>query len=398
MEKQEFLQIVDRYLQGQATEGEEKMLRRFFNSFSKEVQTDDEISEAMERLENRMLQRLMQSVKDRTEARQKPAHTHWLSLFRYAAVFLSALLIIGLIPYLKKLSKPGERVAVSAPLRTKSQLSPGGNKAVLKLSDGSVIVLSQASNGVLKTEGNTTVRKTKDGHLIYESKESDADADRSPNTIITPRGGQYQLTLSDGTRVWLNSQSVLTFPSRFHGWERRVHLSGEAYFEVAKAYINEGGRQQRMPFYVDAGTTTVKVLGTHFNIMAYPSAGLQETTLLEGAVMVSNGTSDRKIVPGEQAVIRDSNDRITVRAVSTESIMAWKEGLFWFENTNIDEAMAQIQRWYDAEIVYEGVKPDVAFTGVLPRSSDVAVLLRLLESTRGVKFRTEGRKIIVRSK
>lgn len=395
MDKKEFLELVDLYLSGKATTEQEEILVRFFASFQEEDSKKHMIG-MKEELEARMLHRLMTSIHQPEPAPVSIPGRYGMRSIRGMAAAIAILLLAGSLFYFAGSSKKGLFAGREAEVeKVQPVLQPGGNRAVLKLADGSTIVLSNAANGVLAMQGSTAVKKADDGKLIIVNGKPDVGDNRKINVIETPKGGQYQLTLPDGTRVWLNAESSLSFPTSFGPGERRVELTGEAYFEVAAAYHT--GRRSRKPFLVKSGTMTVEVLGTHFNVMAYPDAPNQETTLLEGSVIVAAGKTRQKISPGEQAFIENKHiPALKVRHVNLESALAWKEGLFVFDNTGIDDAMLQIEKWYDAEVIYEGSKPEVAFTGVLPRSSDVSKVLGLLESAQGVRFTLQGRKIIVR--
>lgn len=368
------------------------MLLRFFDSFQADARWGEQMTALREELESRMLSRLMTSIQAQQSAAHRSSHTFNRSiLFRVAAAVV-LLLAAGSLYFfsgsVKTWYASKDKKEIVEPLQ------PGGNKALLRLADGSTIVLNKATNGVLAMQGSTVVKKTDEGELIYVSNPADGAGHSKINLIETPKGGQYQLTLPDGTRVWLNSESSLSFPTCFGPDERRVELRGEAYFEVAANY--KPGAKVRKPFFVKSGSMTIEVLGTHFNITAYPGSARQEATLMEGSVMVEAGKVRRKISPGQQAFIERSASSLKVREVNLESILAWKEGLFMFDNTDIDEAMQQIEKWYDAEVVYVGQKPEVAFTGVLPRSSEVSEVLDLLESAQGVNFTVQGKKIIIR--
>lgn len=395
MEKKPFLNLIGKYLAGQASVEEEQQLISFFESFQANEAWDEEVMGVKSELEEKMLNRLMQSVQHIPAVSQPEVRIRPVALWRNIAAAIIILIIAGTAFFkLNHRAKPNHVASLAQPA-----LLPGGNKALLKLANGSTIVLNKAANGVLAMQGNIAVRKTQDGQLVYQADKADKSAGGASNTIITPKGGKYELTLSDGTKVWLNAESSLTFPTVFNSNERHVELKGEAYFEVAKVYTNTPNGKVRMPFYVQAKNTKVEVLGTHFNVMAYDDAPDLKATLLEGSVMVKHGNNTQKITPGQQAsIVNGSNAPIEVRTVKTESVMAWKDDLFLFDNTDIVEAMQQIKRWYNADVVYEGVKPDVQFTGVLPRSSEVTKVLSLLESAQGVKFTIDGNRIIVEKK
>lgn len=261
-------------------------------------------------------------------------------------------------------------------------IHPGTNLATLTLANGQIIQLNSAKVGSLSTEGNTIIKKAEDGTIIYNIRSTEPEGKIGINTISTPKGGQYKIILADGTSVWLNADSYLRFPSSFTGNQRRVELSGEAYFEVTK--------DQKKPFIVASKTQTVEVLGTHFDISCYPEEALSRTTLLEGSVKLN----DKVILkPGEQSRIR--GNEVSVVPVDVTNAVAWTEGKFSFENENIKDIMRVISRWYDVEIFYQGEITHQEFSGSVSRSDNIAKVLDLLESTNTVHFKAQGRRIIV---
>ncbi|MEO6707575.1 MAG: FecR domain-containing protein, partial [Ginsengibacter sp.] len=271
----------------------------------------------------------------------------------------------------------------------KNDIAPGGNKAVLTLSNGSSIVLDNAQNGTLTQQGNAKVVKLDNGKLVYQKDENTNAVAVQYNTITTPRGGQYQLVLSDGSKVWLNASSSIRFPTAFTGRERDVEIIGEVYFEVA--------HNVEMPFHVKVNGMDVAVLGTHFNINAYDDEDVTKTTLLEGSIKVSKGNKNTLITPGEQAQIADKNDKIEIKKnVDLEEIVAWKNGKFIFQDVDIHSIMRQLERWYNITVSYEGNMPNEEFVGVISRDVNISQILNMLERTGTVKFKIEGRKIIVK--
>lgn len=277
-----------------------------------------------------------------------------------------------------------------AKLPEKSQMIndvlPGGDKAILTLDDGRKIVLDTASNGELMVQGGT--RLIKEGARVRYDKEADAEKVYY-NTISTPRGGQYRLELADGTKVWLNAASSLRFPSSFLGNDRLVELRGEGYFEVA--------HDASKPFHVRVNNMDVQVLGTHFNINSYGDEQEIKTTLLEGAVLVTNNTGQAYLHPGQQAVIQRGQDYVRVdNNVDVDEVMAWKNGLFSFNNTSLDEIMKQIGRWYNVEVVYESGVPQETFNGTISRNTNLSDVLKVLEYSY-IRYRVEGNVITVLS-
>jgi ferric-dicitrate binding protein FerR (iron transport regulator) len=254
------------------------------------------------------------------------------------------------------------------------------------------VVLDSTNNGAITKQGNVTVIKLDDGQLSYKRSASTTSSTISYNTVSTPRGGQYQLVLTDGTKVWLNAASSLRFPTSFIGNDRRVEITGEAYFEVA--------HDNKKPFFVAVADMNVEVLGTHFNINAYPDERTIKTTLLEGAVKVESQNQSALLVPGEQArllnaPLEDGNRRLqTINHVDLEQVVAWKNGKFQFNQASVETIMRQVSRWYDVEVVFEGPIPDKRFNGKMYRNVNASQVLSILEEG-GIHFRIEGNKVTV---
>ncbi|TZF81550.1 FecR family protein [Pedobacter sp. BS3] len=303
----------------------------------------------------------------------------------------------------------------------KNDIAPGGNKAILTLADGRKISLTDVKDGELAQQSGIRVTKTADGQLVYHVADASSAVPLAYNTLSTPQGGQYQVVLPDGTRVWLNAASSLTYPTTFSGNERLVTLTGEGYFEVAKApLIPQRGKQHALssrlagrgeawvPFIVMAEGQRVEVLGTHFNINAYPDEEVIKTTLLEGSVKVSKPNSAAlldagvKLHPGQQAVLSQvSPTAITVNNdINIEEAVAWKNGYFMFINEPVQSIMRKISRWYNVEIVYQDNLKDKALWGTVSRFKNVSEVLKMLELTGVVHFKIETqyngeRRIIV---
>lgn len=260
-------------------------------------------------------------------------------------------------------------------------IPPGGNKAVLTLANGQTIVLDNAQNGELATQGNTQVSK-QDSALSYNVNGHTASV--SYNTLTTPRGGFFRLTLPDGSTVWLNAASSLRFPTAFIGNAREVQLTGEAYFEVAK--------NASMPFRVTVNNMEVNVLGTSFNINAYADENTVRTTLLDGAVSVSDGTQRSLLQPGDQA--SSGAKGFTLSRPDTDGVIAWKNNMFSFNGANLEQVMRQLSRWYDVEIKYTGPVKERLFVGNISRNYKLSEVLSILNAS-DVQFRIEGKQIIV---
>lgn len=276
--------------------------------------------------------------------------------------------------------------------KDKTVIKPGGNSAVLTLSSGAVIDLEAIENGKVAEEGDVTVTKNQSGQLTYIFNKVVPGKDVKNhlfNTLTTPKGGQYQVNLPDGSKVWLNAASSLKFPSTFSGLsQRKVEMSGEAYFEIAK--------NQKIPFVVVSDKQEVEVLGTHFSINAYADESNTRTVLMEGAVKVRNlsGKSHVVLKPGEEAVLNAGD--IHVQSADFDKAIDWKSGKFIFKNESLERIMRKVARWYDVEVIYTGSVPkQETFSGTVSRFDDVEKVLRRLELTGEVSFRIDERKIIV---
>ncbi|RWY53998.1 FecR family protein [Mucilaginibacter gilvus] len=320
-----------------------------------------------------------------TDNSLKPGRT--LILWGKIAAAAVMLLFVGFcVQYYLRQQQPVQTVAKAVKHPAHDAL-PGGNKAILTLANGKTIILDNAQNGTLAKQGATVVKKTADGQLLYNAA---AMADNSPtpsiNTIVTPRGGQYQVILPDGTKVWLNAASSLRFPIFFTGKTREVDITGEAYFEVAK--------NAAMPFKVKTNRAEIEVLGTHFNIMAYDDETTMKTTLLEGAVNIKSGNFSARLKPGQQAQITANGQSKVVDDVDVDDETAWKNGIFQFRDAGIDMILRQASRWYDVDVIYKGTIPHREFNGRIARSVKASELLNMLEYT-GVKLKIEGKNIIV---
>lgn len=309
-----------------------------------------------------------------------------LTLWRSVSIAATVLIVMS-VGYLLSIRKSSTQSMTGKV----TEVQPGGNKAFLTLSNGKKISLTDAANGSIAAQAGIKIIKTADGQIIYTSENSSAGSGSSQyNTIETPRGGQYQVRLPDGTSVWLNAASKLVYPVNFHGSkERRIQLDGEAYFEVAK--------DKTRPFIVKTGKQEVTVLGTHFNINGYKDEPIISTTLMEGSIKTSNTSSgnSRILSPGQQSTVFSGDGAIDVRNVNTENIISWKNGYFIFDNQDITSIMKVIGRWYDVNIDYQSINKEEKFGGTFSRSSDLDDILKVLKILGNVDFKVEGRTIVV---
>lgn len=272
------------------------------------------------------------------------------------------------------------------------EIEPGTTKATLVLSDGRMLDLDASQNGILASQGNVLVEKNEDGQVTYSSKSDKRISEVTFNTIKIPKGGRYQLTLPDGTKVWLNSVSSLRFPVTFSEESRIVELDGEAYFEVSKQ--SKQSNSQRKPFVVKTFSQEITVLGTQFNVNAYKDEEIAKTTLIEGKVKISSTSSDesKTLSPGEQACFLHGGNIRVIDNVDVEEAIAWKKGIFYFNNTDLSVIMRQLARWYDVDIDTRSI-PQKKFNGELSRDVKLSQVLQMMEKTSGLKFKVEGRRV-----
>lgn len=394
MEKEDFHKLLDKYMSGQASLEEEQRLLNFYGSFKDTAgQTDQEENN---QLGDKIFDRINEKINP-TEESSPSFYVYYIKQFSVAALILMAI-SIGLYFYSnRKLTEaPAEQFAE---INTHNDILPGNNKAILILADGSRISLDDAERGLLASQGNTAITKTSNGEIVYEKNPTDKKKNVpvrfAINTIQTPKGGKYQVRLPDGSKVWLNSASTLSYPTAFTGKERVVKLKGEAYFEIAP--------NKSLPFRVESDDQIVEVLGTHFNVNSYDNEDFTKTTLIEGSVKVILNTKSnisgktRLLKPGEQSSINSSKSDIKIENVDTEKAIAWKNGYFKFKNTPIQEIMREVERWYDVELIYEGNMPTDEFTGFVSNEVNISAVLKILEQSGGVKFTVKGKKLKVKS-
>lgn len=369
--------LVERYAAGQSTDEE---LELFFHLL-KEGNLDGYLTTAMDQAAG------IGTVTENDLAPVKSIRPgRWLG--RAAAAIIVLCLTGGGYFIAHRSDHAGDPLtAVAGP---KQYVAPGGNKAILTLADGSKITLDSAASGSLAQQGGTNVIKEAAGRLVYQAGHA-AAGEVLYNIISTPRGGQYQVELPDGSKVWLNAASSLRYPAAFAGENRKVELSGEAYFEIAKDLHH--------PFVIDVHGEEVKVLGTNFNIMAYENEPVSKTTLIDGSILVhaaSKGGSSVLLRPGQQVTWDDDKVLSAASVADVEQVLAWKNGQFRFSNDNIELIMRQVSRWYDVDVEYRMKKTEgKEFSGIISRYSQVADLLKRLEATGVVHFTIQDKKIIV---
>lgn len=385
--KRYFLKIIKKYNQGIATKEEVEFLESYYDTFESQ---DDLINDENEAEFLDVKRSVKRAADEQIDHYIKKKATRrrllWIGYAAAAIVLVSVSVTLYLTGgHANKKIQPDQAALIR----------PGGNKAVLTLSNGTKILLDDARKGEIAKQSNISITKTANNQIVYaananKSAPGNQLAYQLQNTITTPNGGQYQLVLPDGTVVILNAASSLTYPASFHGNERVVQLDGEAYFEVAK--------NKAMPFRVKSGGQVVEVLGTHFNINAYKDESSIKTTLLEGSVKVSSGTNYTLIVPGQQAAaLNNGSGAILKYTVDVDKETAWKNGLFSFQNDDLHAIMRQVARWYDVRVVYAGNLPREKFTGEISMNSNLSDVFKILE-LNDVHFEVEGKTVTVSAK
>ena len=304
-----------------------------------------------------------------------------LRLFKWMGA-AAAVVVVGVAIYWGT-NSPSSEVVRTSPAE-QMPIVPGGTKAVLTLADGSSIVLDSNAAPTLLNKKEAEILKIQKGQIVYQN--SVAASAAVFNKVSVPKGGTYQLVLSDGTKVWLNAASSLRYPTAFGGQFRSVELTGEAYFEVT--------HNGHLPFRVRAKGAEVEVLGTHFNVKAYNDEKALKATLLEGRIKLVTDAGKSVIMhPGQQAEVKDEDISIN-NNVDLDQAVAWQKGLFVFDNTPLKEIMGQISRWYDIDVVYEGPLKNETFGGGINKTQPLTTVLKLLEAS-GVHYKLKGRTLII---
>jgi len=451
MDKFNFIRLINAYLDGSASDADKALLEAYYARLGAEdfpaltTAQEDALEEMMY---SEIIAQRNASKPSKPGIRLWPRIASkagmWKAAAAVAAIMLGTWLYVNEIASSRKASRNDEMVM--------NDIKPGRNTATLTLANGKTITLSDAKSGVII---DASKLRYNDGSKIDDSPRSAPRNDGEAKTfaVSTPRGGTYQVTLPDGTKAWLNAASSIRFPSSFAGVKQRhIEITGEVYLEVAKMMIKDGGsrnKERRMPFIVESKRQEVTVLGTHFNINAYPDETSTKTTLLEGSVRVSSlrgrteasrgnlpgrgpsttqsqknseigfsvnasrareglgmarsasrndeqGVAGTTILkPGQQSAVT-GDKRINVKEVSTEEIVSWKNGYFRFNDDTIEEVMRKLARWYDIDVRYEGKRSAELFNGTISRNNNISVILKALNSTNTMQFKVEGRRIIIR--
>lgn len=379
MTREELLLLTEKIVSGTATDAELIQYNRLFNASGQPTAWDEHVLGEQQMIGKTIRERIQAKINTAPPAaRIVPARWRKWGIAASIAVLLSGGYLYYRVMQPPVLAPQAERFQNDVP-------APRSNHAVLTLSNGQQILLDSAGNGTLAMQGNVNVSLNANGQVVYNG----ADKTSATNTIEVPPGSKpVAIVLADGTKVWIDAASALTYPTAFTGNERTVTITGQAYFEVAA--------NSAQPFKVKNGIdrSTIQVLGTSFNVKAFGPDKQIKTTLFDGAVAISTTNARQQLHPGEQAVVNNEGTIHITTGADLREVLAWKEGVFYFNGTTIPTIMAELQRYYDIEVVYQANVND-EFIARIPRDVPVSQLLNLLEMTNLVHFRIEGRKVIV---
>jgi hypothetical protein len=403
LENKNLKEIFERYLAGKASPEEVKQLLTRFDKEADEaglravirqqLESGHDVPEELRMAWEPVLQETYHAIKAQIDREhEKGIHVHsfpakgssriWLRYVAAASVML--LIVSAALVYLSHRTPRPIRPVAGTDIH---DIAPGSiNKATLILSNGKTIALDTLKTGMVSTQGNTKIVKQGAGMLAY-NKSSKGKSTIFFNKIITPRGGQYQVELSDGTKVWLNDASSIYFPNEFTGKEREVHVTGEAYFEVTKNVDR--------PFKVQVNDgITIRVLGTNFNVMAYQDEAVAKITLLEGAVKIAGENKEILLKPGQQAQLSKKGDFIRLEDADLQGTIAWTNNQFWFNDDSIQTVMRQLARWYDVDVVING-NITQHFDGYISRNIYVSKVFEALQATSHLQYKIKNDTIIV---
>jgi transmembrane sensor len=385
MDKERFKLLTDKYIEGIASEEETALLIKIYQAYQDTPLDWDQASMGdMENARQMLFSKIIHAIDNQETIELQPKIFKILfSRYAAAASIVLFLFISGYFLFHKHQIRPIAQNKIH-------DILPGKNEATLTLANGKKIILSDTTNGKLANQAGIIINKSKNNALVYTirtGKDTTADLSQK-NTLTTANGEHYQVVLPDGTHVWLNAASSLTYPVAFTGKTREVTLTGEAYFEVT--------HNKAMPFKVKTEQQEIQVLGTHFNVNAYKDEKATTTTLLEGSVKVSLNTNHKTItiVPGQQSIV--NNTDLSVQQVDTDDAIAWKNGYFLFDNENLESIMRKISRWYNVRVEYkDNSLKNQLFSGTISSYTNVSQVIKTLELTNAAHFNIDGNTITV---
>lgn len=383
LDSSDLLILLQKHLNGEINAEEEIFLRKYFDHFEMEADITQQLPQ--EEL-NRLKREIKAGIEEKIGKTASVISIHRVRRwYKLAAAIIIVLLAGSLIWFGTRNTRPRSAEIVQESVA--NDILPANGKVTLTLGDGSTVMLDSLTNRERLRQGESQLINENSQLTYLRDRTIGSKVPVQINTVSTQKGARYGIVLSDGTRVWLNAASSLRFPSSFSGNERKVELTGEAYFEVS---YNPG-----KPFRVWVNDVKVEVLGTHFNINGYADEKRVSTTLLEGVVRVSKGLRDELLAPGQQAVVSENGRIILDKEVNIKEVMAWKDGKFYLKSASLESIMRQVARWYDVEVVYENPVQE-KYTLSVKRDVPVSKLLSYIEMNGGVHFKIDGKKIIVR--
>jgi len=378
IDNRHILFLLDRFEKGAATEAELEELDVWYNSYEQDETYTEGLSEVQESMvRQHMLARIREGIS--LTGQRNSGFLLWKKL-------TAAAVLTGLVFGFWFFNFSSDRDSVSQNVNVVIQdVAPGKRGATLTLASGKKIRLSDAANGQLAQESGVLVNKSADGRIVYELKNAGSHS-HAIHTLSTAKGETYDVRLPDGTLVSLNAASSLTYSADLiESGNRQVRLEGEGYFEVA--------RDKAHPFIVEAGPQRIEVLGTHFNVNAYMDEPVIKTVLLEGSIKLSTKRTAHLLKPGQEALLKE--DQLKIQPADEGEALAWKQGMFVFNDEPLESIMRKLSRWYNVEVVYEGVDKQESFGGSQTRYANVSSVLKNLSMTGRISFRVEGSKIYV---
>lgn len=384
MDIEQAKEILQRYREGNSSLSENELMEKWYTQLvaTGRLQWTEDEKELMQQIvEARILNEINGSEVNKSEIKLKRTvsllpHFHW-----WAAA--SIIFLLGVAGYFIVYKKTKSQLAK---IEFEDIKAPRATKATITLANGQKVYLDSAGSGALAVQGSIKLVMLPGGEIAYRQNREKGSGQIQYNTLSNPRGSRViNMVLADGSKVWLNAASSLTYPVSFHSHERKVSVTGEAYFEV----FHDASK----PFIVNNGSTNIKVLGTHFNVNAFEDNDNDiKVALLEGSVKINNGHASGLLKPGQEASV--SNEIKIEDDIDMDKVMAWKNGYFGFDNASLQSVLKQISRWYDVDVIYAGSNQSRSFVGELQRDLNLSEILKILERNK-VKFSLEGKRLIV---
>jgi len=372
-------ELLQKYLAGNCTDLENELVENWYKQLIEtgEWKWDEGEKDLIQKMIEARIMKQVNSMPKKGVFYLKSRYQWWAAA--------SVILLLGFCSYFLFFHQATKPIQVANVLNNNVK-APQSNKAIITLSNGQKVFLDSIGNGALAIQGNVKLVKLSSGKIAYQNNSGEVSTKMEYNTLSNPRGSNViNMVLADGTRVWLNAGSSLTYPVSFIGNERKVSVLGESYFEVA--------HDASKPFIVNNGVMDIQVLGTHFNVNAFRDDGNTiKVTLLQGSVKINNGSTSGILKPGQQAVVAKGIK--VVNNVDIDLVMSWKNGYFQFDNASLENVLKEVSRWYDVDVVYEGKNQPRQFVGEIQRDLSLSEMLKIL-AKNNVHYRIEGRRLIV---